>query len=105
MPIKPPRRLLVSILWIALGAGLSRVVPPEFKRAILLVGIPSFLVWLGWDTYRSKRELAAHLERLEKRKKENREAKENSRRLRVGGGVTHREPTDDNPHPYPITSE
>lgn len=80
MPSKPPREWLVRLLGAAVGATLARLfMPPEVRRFVFVIGIPAFLLWLWWDTRRTNRDLAEHLGRLEKRKREYRQAKEAAR--------------------------
>jgi hypothetical protein len=80
MASKPPREWLVRLLGAAVGATLARLfMPPEVRGLVFVIGIPAFLIWLWWDTHRSNRDLAEHLDRLQKRKREYRQAKEAAR--------------------------
>ena len=80
MASKPPREWLVRLLGAAVGATLVRLfMPPVVRGYAFVIGLSAFLTWLWWDSHRSNRDLADHLNRLDERKREYRRAKEADR--------------------------
>jgi type VI protein secretion system component VasK len=79
--MKAPRPGLVHWLFVAVYLALYKFfvepyVTPVRRWIVIGVGVVVFLAWLARDSWRTKRDLAEHLQNLEQRKQANRLRKE-----------------------------
>ena len=63
-------------LWWALGIAATRFLPERIKTVALVVALFAFALWLGYDTWKTRRDLAAHHAMLAARKEARREGLE-----------------------------
>ena len=82
--MKQPRAGLVRWLFIVIYLAIYKFlvephVTSSMRLAIIAVGVIGFLCWLAYDNQRNKKELAAHMEQLEIRRKASRMQKEAKR--------------------------
>lgn len=86
--MKAPRPGFVHWLFVVTYLAIYKFliephVTPVLRWLVISVGLAVFLVWLARDSWRSKRDLAKHLQDLEERKKANRMRKEAERLNRL----------------------